>query len=197
MGSGDQRDTRPYFDESTARLAERIEEAKRWFLTLHEVYVELAHREAKGARVLRADLAKLFETTSSYFPWPTTEVRESSGKLDESVFVYEQGVLGYMGYKVGKSGVSRRKREALLADAFAGALPSVNSAEYMDAWGKPGSPKRLRKMAFSIAEFAKTNKKNDAKKYGEAIRDWESDLAYLKATYYDGKHSFAWPESTA
>jgi hypothetical protein len=102
-----------------------------------------------------------------------------------------------MGYKVGKSGVAKQSRIALLDDAFCGTLPSINSREYMAEWGKPGSAKRLKKMANSIAEFAKSHKKQDPKKYAIAIRDWESDLAHLKSAHYDGKHSFAWPDPEA
>ena len=188
---------RPYFNDSTAKLAKRIDDAKSWFLTLHTVYVELSHREAKGAKALRADLASLFAATESYFPWPTTEASASSGSLPDSVFAHERGVLGYMGYKVGKSGISRRKREALLDDAYLEQLPNVNSREYMTEWGKPKTAKRLRKMAHSLAEFTKNLKKSDSKMYAVAIRDWESDLAYLRVQYYEGKYSFEWPATAA
>lgn len=190
-------DERRFFNESTARLAERVDEAMNWYSTLHEIYVELAHREKAAAKELRAELAEYFQRTGSYFPWPTTIATPGAGEMPGDAFEHETGVLGYMGYKVGKSGAAKGKRQALLEDAYLGHLPFVNSAEYMAKWGKPKSAKRLERMAISIAEFAKARKKSDSKKYAKAILDWESDLEYLRESFYEGRYSFHWPESAA
>ena len=98
-----------------------------------------------------------------------------------------------MGYKVGKAGVPQAQRRALLDDAFLDNVPSINSREYMSEWGKPNTATRLRKMAHSIAEFAKIHKKHDPTKYAVAIKDWEADLEYLRVTHYEGRFSFKWP----
>jgi|GEM_PF-3060924 len=87
-------DIRPYFNEPTARLAERIEETKQWFQTLHTIYVEWSHREKAAAQTLRAELARLFAATKGHFPWPTTDVGDRSGTRDPSVFQFERGVPG-------------------------------------------------------------------------------------------------------
>ncbi len=158
-------DNRPYLNESTARLAERIEETKQWFQTLHTIYVELSHREKAAAQTLRAELAQLFAATEGYFPWPTTDVGDRTGTLASAVFLFERGVLGYLGYRVGISGVGKSKRQALLKDAYSRELPKINSREYMTEWGKPNTAKRLGKIACSLAEFTKSHKKNDATKF--------------------------------
>ena len=188
---------RRFFHDSTAKLAERVDEAMNWYSTLHEIYVELAHREKAAAKELRAELASFFQRTGSYFPWPTTEAQEGSQELPSDAFEHEVGVLGFMGYKVGKTGAAKGKRHALLDDAYLGNLPFVNSAEYMAKWSKPKTGKRLERIAISIAEFAKARKKSDSKKYAAAIRDWEAALEYLRQTYYEGKYSFQWPNSAA
>jgi hypothetical protein len=188
---------RPFFNESTAQLAQRIDDAKQWFMMLHTIYVELSHREKAAAKELRAELAQLFAATGGYFPWPTTNVVESNAPLGSDVFQFTQGVLGYMGYKVGKSGCTKSKREALLEDVYCRRLPNINSTAYMSEWGAPKTAKRLRKIAISIAEFAKSHKKHDAMKFATAIRDWEADLEYLRLHFYEGKYSFGWPETSA
>jgi len=95
-----------------------------------------------------------------------------------------------MGYRVGISGVGKSKRQALLQDAYSRELPKINSREYMAAWGKPNTATRLKTIACSLAEFTKSHKKNDSNMYAVAIRDWQTDLTHLRATFYEGKYSF-------
>jgi len=63
----------------------------------------------------------------------------------------------------------------------------------LDEWGDPGSPARLKKMADSIASFARSKKRHDEVRFAQAIRDWESDLGHLHRTYYVGRFGFGWP----
>jgi hypothetical protein len=195
------KDERPFFKDSTAKLEERVDSALNWYSTLHEVYVELAHRERPAAKALRQRLAAYFEDHESYFPWPTTDAAPGDGELPTDAFEHKRGVLGFMGYSVGRNGAARTKRCALLDDVYLDRLPFVNSAAYMAEWGKPQTSTRLKKMATSIAEFAKARKRSDPKRYAKAIRDWEDDLGYLRVTYYEGTYSvkgpkwFAWPKT--
>jgi len=147
---------RPFFNESTAQLAERVDAAMHWHNTLHTIYVELSHRDRPAAVKLRADLAKFHATFEGYFPWPTADATPSKGgSATQPDFEHKQGVLGFMGYKVGLTGAPKGQRRALLDDAFLDVIPSINSRDYIAEWGKPKAATRLKKIASSLAEFAK------------------------------------------
>jgi hypothetical protein len=90
-------------------------------------------------------------------------------------------------------GLPETARRELLDEIYSGELPRVNSLEYMEAWGTPASATRLRKMADSIATFAR-NAKRRASPSLVAISEWEGDLGYLRKTYYAGKYDFKWPK---
>lgn len=103
-------------------------------------------------------------------------------------------MLSHLGYHVGKTGEpSAPKRQRLLARVFQGQLPPVNGPEYMVSWGDRGTPKRLQKIAESIAAALKSAKRRSAD-YSVAIEHWEEDLAHLHAAYYVGRFGFGWPE---
>ena len=147
--------TRPYSNELTAALAERVNQARKLMAALPDIYLELMYREKKAAKVLRASLAELMASGVSGFTWPDTDVIPGEEKLADGVFVHANGLLGYLGYRVGTSGVSSESRRDLLAYVYTESLPTVNSADYMNEWGKPRSLERLRKLANSIATFTK------------------------------------------
>ena len=112
-------------------------------------------------------------------------------------FQYRQGLLRFLGYRVGASGVGALQRQELLRSVYNGPLPSLNSKEYMEEWGKPTTGGRLRKIAESIAAFVRNAKRRDARRLSIAITEWEADLAYLKSRFYDGHYDFTWPDTNA
>ena len=124
------------------------------------------------------------------FAWPTTEVSSGDAQLQSDW--PNIGLLKYMGYSVGRSGLPARDRRRILKSVFTGTLPNVTAADYMAQWGKPRSEVRLAKMARSIAAFCR-NARRKARRPDQAIDQWEQDLHWLKRTYYDGRFSFRWP----
>lgn len=194
---------RPYSRESTAALRSLVEQSNLDFDVLHKVFVELLFRERPAAcdlrKIVGERLKMLSEKTPNeqYFKWPTTDALGGSGEIDDSFFQHRQGMLGYLGYKVGASGVSASQRHELLDFVYSGTLPLLNSKEYMADWGTPNTANRLRKMADSIAAFARNAKRGDPKRLSVAISEWELDLEYLRTTYYVGRYDFLWPVTTA
>ncbi|TGQ16371.1 MULTISPECIES: hypothetical protein [unclassified Mesorhizobium] len=130
------------------------------------------------------------------FAWPSTEVRGHSGTLTVPAFRSE-GMLSYLEYRVGKTAsLPAVLRQSILARVFEGRLPRVFDAEYMRAWGSPASAQRLRKMAESLAAFARNGKRSGVERLEEAIRQWEQDLEFLYERYYVGRFGFGWPTTS-
>ena len=65
----------------------------------------------------------------------------------------------------------------------------------MNEWGMPYSPKRLQKMANSIASFARNAKRRHDTKMDNAISEWETDLRFLYEKFYVGRFGFGWPST--
>ena len=65
----------------------------------------------------------------------------------------------------------------------------------MREWAAPDSPARLRKMAESLAAFARNAKRRKNQNVVEAVRNWEDDLGFLRRVFYVSKFKFAfdWP----
>ena len=55
--------------------------------------------------------------------------------------------------------------------------------DYLDEWGEPRSKERLMKMANTIAALLR-NAKNKVNQPVDAIREWESDLDWLKEKFH-------------
>ena len=127
-----------------------------------------------------------------YFPWPSTEAPASQYGFQGDFFFYDKGLLQYVGYSVGHDGEPLHVRREILDCVFHNKLPNVNSLKYMQEWGHPKTPARLKKMANAIAAFTRLSK-NKSNDYGQAIDDWETDLDYLYKAYYVDKFNFAWP----
>ena len=88
-----------------------------------------------------------------------------------------------MGYAVGQKGAYRNRRQQVLDYVFNERLPKVQSHEYMAEWGEPRSELRLKKIANSLATFAKNARRRRSSDMDLAIAEWEEDLRYLKETY--------------
>lgn len=110
------------------------------------------------------------------FRWPSTYAEPSSQSSDEEFEREEKSWLRRdYGYSVAKKVPVRRSRQSL--------------KEAVEAEG-------LEKVAGFVAWLARSWKRMDTDRFDAAIARWESDLAWLKRTYYDGsRHSFQWPSS--
>tara|TARA_B110001469_G_C9614749_1_gene305976 strand:- start:114 stop:1652 length:1539 start_codon:yes stop_codon:yes gene_type:complete len=131
------------------------------------------------------------------FPWPTTDASDGDGSLEEEDWP-DIGLLKHMGYTVGKSGESRSIRHQILTSVFElTSIPKIDSPEYVKSWGTQRSASRLRKMAESIAAFARNNKRSSNTSL-DSVGDWEDDLAWLEIAHYRGKfnNKFTWPRTS-
>ena len=86
-----------------------------------------------------------------------------------------------MGYKVGKDGVSRQRREILLSNILTRPIPFCGSPAYMIEWGAPNSRKRYNKLTKVIQRLIIKNKNMPG--IEKTIIEWNEDLIYLKENY--------------
>jgi hypothetical protein len=120
-----------------------------------------------------------------------------TGSLANDVWPHV-GLLSYAGYAVGANGKQELERHEILSRVFTMAtIPRLESEAYVLSWGSARSAARLRKMAESIAAFCRNAKRKWTSDMDTATEEWESDLAWLKRTYYDGKFDgkFTWPRT--
>ncbi len=114
------------------------------------------------------------------FAWPSVEVAQGSGgtggladRLNASHVLKSR-----FGYSA-RRGISTRERRQRLSRAVKG----------------PGAL-GLRTVAFHIAGLISINSSRHDVQRLDAIGRWESDLDWLRRSYYEGKaYSFVWPES--
>jgi hypothetical protein len=155
----------------------------------------LKARTVIDALTIEFDRRSTSASLEDRFKWPTTEASSGDGslKIDKT---HPEGMLAYLDYRVGANGEHSRARQAILSRVFESSLPPVFDKAYMDEWGQNGTASRLRKMAESIAAFARNAKRRDADRLDQAIRQWEQDLSFLHDRYYVGKFFFGWPSTT-
>jgi hypothetical protein len=158
---------------------------------------EFQFRSTARAAAVRSQVVDLlWRQIEESFRFPTSDAPGGDGSLSQqAVFKHPTGLLGYLGYQVGLTGLVRESRKEILDRVYQDALPLVNSPQYMSEWGTPYSGPRLHKMADSVATFCRNAKRNDPDRLAIAIDDWEEDLAYLKRSYYDGRYDFYWPST--
>lgn len=162
---------------------------------LKELLEELKFRSTNEALIAKEEIEELLDIIKpDYFEWPTTHAPISTIGFCDDFYCYKTGLLSYVGYSTGKNGEPTKTRQAILDCVFNNELPKINDKEYMDEWGTPKSPSRLKKMAVSIAAFTRNNKRNTAYNYQISIAQWESDLEYLFNRYYVGTFNFDWPK---
>ncbi len=133
---------------------------------------------------------------SDYFTWPTTEAVSGLGRV--AINSPDRGILSDLGYHVGKNGKVRSVRRQILVQVFSRELPPFHSRSYMDEWCDPGTPGRLRKLAHSIAAFARNAKRRNTANMRRAVTEWESDLRYLHDKIYIRMFAFErfdWPST--
>ena len=130
-----------------------------------------------------------------FIEWPTTHIVPSSNVLDVDDEEWpDEGVLKNNGYKVGRTGKRREERRRILTKVLTTKLNNVDSLKYMNQWGTPSSGNRLKKMADSVASFARSAQRMNNPPQ-QAIADWVEDLDWLKKTYYNGRFNFDWPRA--
>ena len=165
---------------------------------LFEIFSELQFRRPrKRQREHREKIhERLLELAADfYFRWPSTEAQGGDGSLTDNCWP-RTGLLSYLGYHVGRTGLPTVIRRAILDDAYMKSLPTVNNPIYMADWGEAHSGPRLQKTAESLAAFCRNQKRKDGtRSKSAAVADWESDLQYLKAKHYDGVYDFPWPRT--
>lgn len=157
---------------------------------------------AADQRVLaafRAGHPGLEFVSEGWVGWVTTDVpfdraqaESSSSRSGIGSRWQEQSPLAALGYHVGKDGLGYLERRRILESAFRDALPQVGSRSYMEKWGEPGTPERLKAIANLLASTCR-NRKKIANASPEAISDWENDLDWLKKSFYRGHMAFHWP----
>ena len=132
---------------------------------------------------------------SGCFEWPSTDAPASKHGFTGDFFDYKDGLLSYVGYRVGKTGESESIRRRILDCVFNNKLPNVDSFDYMKEWADPKTSQRLEKMAHSLAAFVR-NAKRRTDDLSEAVGDWDADLRHLHDKYYVGKFHFSWPQGS-
>lgn len=133
------------------------------------------------------------------FVFPTTSIEQIRRKLMSSRFAgkswHDVGLLKVSGYAVGcKEGKSTRERRGILNWIFLqDELRDIDDPSYAKQWGDPKSATRLKKLADSLAAFAR-NAQRSPNDMRVAIQEWKDDLDYLYHTFYQQWHKFPWPE---
>jgi hypothetical protein len=103
------------------------------------------------------------------------------------------GMLRAFGYTVGAKAPPDLTRRGRLRRALVEDLPPGLGQSYIAKCGPPNSLARLKKMADSIATFARNAKRKRSSSMAESIRHWEMDLAWMKQEWYRPGMGFDWP----
>lgn len=185
-------------DEEIRQLAPYWGKARIFTLRGFENYLRGNGAANRCDKELNSLLSRCDYMEEGYFRWPHTDSYPGRGFFDPN-WKRANGVLSEMGYHVGRAnGLPADARRLILDEAYHFAVPYID-AENMVEWNSPETPFRLRKMANSLASFARNAKRRrDADCLADAIADWENDLAYLKSQYYDGQYDyrdFRWPNT--
>ena len=187
---------RKYIRYSADEILNEAESNRHNIVVLEELREELKFRSTNRSFEVKRNIEnRIHEINTDYFEWPTTHAPISTTGFCNYFYEYDKGLLSYVGYSTGKNGESKKTRRKILDCIFHKELPKINSQKYMDGWGVPKSPARLKKLADSIAAFTRNNKRKTACDYQKSIEDMESDLNYLYRQYYVGEFKFSWPQT--
>ena len=131
------------------------------------------------------------------FDYPTTDVvntRRLSMAALGAVDWQETGLLSLSGYRVGRTqGESSETRRKTLNYIFLkDDLSDIEDRDYAESWGRPSTADRLRKLAETLAAFARNGRRNPTD-MSQAISEWDEDLVHLKEQFYDRWGDFPWP----
>jgi hypothetical protein len=183
------------FSHRKSRRARRIKDYVKLLLAESEKSKRVAQASPNSTRrsLFSTDIQPKQKEPDGWFPWPLTNAPATKFGYLGDVFDYKDGLLSYVGYKVGHNGERGQVRREILDCIFYKELPNVCSKEYMEEWGDPHSPNRLMKLANAIAAFARNEKRNRRGDYSKAVQERERDLDYLYRRYYKGYFKFNWP----
>lgn len=185
--------TKPHARRFSLRSSEQLEEMAFEnlddFGVIKEVVLELFFRDSEKDDSLYELLIEFIHEKQrlGYFSWPSTNASPTGKSEKLTIDAPDIGVLKAVGYHVGVSGEDTAVRRILLDNVFRRRLPPVDTFSYMQEWGQPSSRDRLKKMADTIAAFARLQKQMNNGARGKAIQDWEMDLKYLHRKYDKGK----------
>lgn len=91
------------------------------------------------------------------------------------------GVLGVLGYHVGKEATALAKRRQIIDFVITGHLPLVLSPAHMAEWGQPNSLVRYEKLRRSLFTFRQKLRKDSNTEKAE--NEYTLDLDYLKSRW--------------
>lgn len=122
-------------------------------------------------------------TLKRLLKWPTTNAPLGLEDFFPSGW-QETGLLSSSGYIVGKSGASDADRKLILSNLVENEIKLKGfRADYLSSWGEAATLDRLLKIARTIAVLCR-NAKGSPHNFTKAIKEWESDLLFLKNKYF-------------
>jgi len=164
---------------------------------LYQIVAECRIRVSKNSKsnaasVLAVTLPRFEEMISATFPdEPNSQAGTNPfGDADDWPKV---GLLKYMGYTTGNEDPGTAARQRILRRCFHGPISNVHDKDYMLSWGGDATPRRLSKMAWSIASFAANRMRMNNGATDNPTRLWKRDLAWLRTEFYEGHFGFPWP----
>lgn len=183
-------------DAEIMRLAPYWGNAMIFTLRGFENYLRRDIKDNREDQNLYSLLKRCEYIEDGYFRWPHTNCFPGRGVFAPG-WMREKGVLSEMGYHVGRTnGLGVNARRQILDEAYSSSVPYIDE-DNMVEWNSPRTPFRLKKMANVLAAMARNFKRRNDARFNDAIAEWESDLAYLKIRYYNGRYdrSFPWPNT--
>jgi hypothetical protein len=122
---------------------------------------------------------KFLASFSQYpWPWPLITASPSTGEFDNSNLEDEHLLKARFGYSVAQDkNYTDAQRQRILDDAL---NATTNALE-------------LKEIVYHIAWLIRTRKNINSRNFSRAITKWETDLNYLKQTYY--RRQFKWPRT--
>ena len=115
--------------------------------------------------------------------WPRQAIASRTEALSDKVFPCEQGMLSFMGYKVGAgSTLTIMDRRQILVYVWLGPLPTVIDVDYTQQWGTAGSRRRLMKLKNTLMSFIRNAQRRSGNMH-IAIHEWQEDLQYIHESF--------------
>lgn len=144
---------------------------------LAEISVNLKRQEQKK----RAELHTKAALKKGKYDWPKLDCPAAQyGYQQGNYQIWSEGLMSYVGYKVGARGEPRWIRWKLIDCVVHKTLPNVNSASYMQEWGEPKSRERLAKLHNFLSFYSEHQGPGDWRK---ARSDYNEDLNYFQDRY--------------
>lgn len=143
--------------------------------------MELSDRELQRKRA--AFYTKCARKNGRY-DWPKLDCAAAQyGYTPRDFYAQSDGLMSYVGYRVGAKGQPRRVRWMLIDCVIHNVLPNVNSSDYMEQWGAPGSNERIAKLQSFLLFYSERQGHGDWRK---AKTEYQEDLHYVDDRYITG-----------